>query len=145
MNQFVEGLLDKILDAPVGNIVAVLDEIVEEDVKLEVVEQNSVTPNQFVRRISITVQEVPVIKASVRFDATVLPKAIMVEILKRRQGIGDILRANDIDVTRNVLHLNRSNSENEASREYEIIHNGSVWFTIAEEIRLGNISPNKNR
>ena len=144
MDIFSEDLLNRILDAPVGKVITVLEEILDCNIKLEVIEQNSVAPNQFVRKIAITAQELPVIKANVKFDSTVLPEFIMADLLKKKHGIGDILNANDISATRNVIALNRNPDENKASREYEIIHNGIVWFTILEEIRLGNLGSNNN-
>ena len=144
MNVFSEDLLNKILDAPVGKVITVLEEVLHCDIKLEVVEQNSIVPNQFVRKVSITAQELPVIKAHVKFDSTILPEFIMSELLKKKQGIGDILNAYHIEVTRNIISLNRNSEKNDASREYEIIHNGKVWFTILEEIRLNNLGSNNN-
>lgn len=144
MNMFSEDLLNKILDAPVGKVITVLGEILNCDIKLEVIEQNTVSPNQFVRKVAITAQELPVIKADVKFDSTVLPEFIMTELLKKKQGVGDILNANNINATRNVLSLNRIPDENRASREYKIIHDGKVWFTIFEEIRLDNLGSYNN-
>jgi chorismate-pyruvate lyase len=137
-----EDLLNKILDAPVGQVVTVLGEVLNCSIKLQVIEQNTVSPNQFVRNISITAQEFPVIKANVKFDSTILPELIMTDLLKKRRGIGTILNVNNIKATRKILSLNQN--ENSASREYQIIHNDIVWFTIIEEIRLGNLGSNNN-
>ena len=144
MNVFSEDLLNKILDAPVGHVVTVLRETLDCDIKLKVIEQSTVAPNQFVRKISITALGLPVIKANVKFDSTILPEFIMSELLKKKHGIGYILNENSIDATRNIISLNRNSDENEVSREYEIIHNGIVWFTILEEIRLGNLGSDNN-
>ena len=144
MNVFSEDLLNQILEAPVGKVITVLGEILDCDIKLEVIEQNTVSPNHFVRKVSITVQGIPVIKADVKFDSTILPEFIMTELLKKKQGIGDILNANNINATRNVLSLNHNPDENRASREYEIIQNGVIWFTIFEEIRLDNLGSHNN-
>jgi chorismate-pyruvate lyase len=137
-----EDLLNKILDAPVGQVVTVLGEVLNCNIKLQVIEQNTISPNQFVRNISITAQEFPVIKANVKFDSTILPELIMTDLLKKRRGIGTILNVNNIKATRKILSLNQN--ENSASREYQIIHNDIVWFTIIEEIRLGNLGSNNN-
>jgi len=51
---------------------------------------------------------------------------------------------NGINATRNIIALNRNPDENKVLREYEIIHNGIVWFTITEEIRLDYLGSNKN-
>jgi chorismate-pyruvate lyase len=137
-----EDLLNKILDAPVGQVVTVLGEVLNCNIKLQVIEQNTISPNQFVRNISITAQGFPVIKANVKFDSTVLPKLIMADLLKKKRGVGTILNVNNIKATRKILSLNQD--ENSASREYQIIHNDIVWFTIIEKIRLGNLGSNNN-
>ncbi|MDF2421993.1 MAG: hypothetical protein OPY06_03185 [Nitrosopumilus sp.] len=144
MNVFSEDLLNRILDAPVGKVVSVLRDTHDGNIKLEVIEQNTVLPNQFVRKVSITAGGFPVIKAIVKFDSTILPEVIMAELLKKKQGVGDILNVNNINATRNGISLNRNHDENKVTREYEIIYNGIVWFTIIEEIRLDNLGSNNN-
>ena len=42
MNVFSEDLLNQILEAPVGKVITVLGEILDCDIKLEVIEQNTV-------------------------------------------------------------------------------------------------------
>jgi len=144
MNVFSEDLLNRISDAPVGKVITVLRDTFDCNIKLEVIEQNTISTNQFVRKVSIMAHGVPVIKANVKFDSTVLPEVIMAELLKKKQGVCDILNANNINATRNIISLNCNHDENKVTREYEIIHNGIVWFTIIEEIRLGNLGSNKN-
>jgi chorismate-pyruvate lyase len=136
----IEDLLNKILDAPVGQVVAVLEEFLNGDIKLEVIEQNAVSSDQFVRKVSITAQGFPVINANVKFDSTVLPEFIMTDLLRKKLGIGEILNVNNIKATRKIITINQD--EDTASREYQIIHNGIIWFTIIEEIRLGNLGSN---
>jgi len=133
----IEDLLNKILDAPVGQVVAVLEKFLNGDIKLEVIEQNAVSSDQFVRKVSITAQGFPVINANVKFDSTVLPEFIMTDLLRKKRGIGKILNVNNIKPTRKIITINQD--EDTASREYQIIHNGIIWFTIIEEIRLGNL------
>ena len=132
-----EDLLNKILDAPVGQVVTILEEFLKCNIKLKVIEQNTVSSDQFVRKVSITAQGFPVINANVKFDSTVLPEFIMTDLLRKKQGIGTILNVNNIKATRKIIALNQD--EDSASREYQIIHNGIVWFTIIEEIKLGNL------
>ncbi|MDH3311550.1 MAG: hypothetical protein OEM28_00180 [Nitrosopumilus sp.] len=144
MNMSSEYLLQGILDAPVGQVVTVLGEVLNCKIHLQVVEQNTVAPNHFVRKVAITAQGLPVIKADVKFDSRILPEFIMADLLKKKRGIGTILNVNGINATRNVISLNRNPDENKVTREYEIIHNGIVWFTITEEIRLGNLDSYKN-
>jgi chorismate-pyruvate lyase len=136
----IEDLLNKILDAPVGQVVDVLEEFLNCDIKLEVIEQNAVSSSQFVRKVSIIAQGFPVINANVKFDSTVLPEFIMTDLLRKKLGIGAILNVNNIKATRKIITLNQD--ENSASREYQIIHNGIIWFTIIEKIRLVNLGSN---
>ena len=139
----IGNLLNKILDAPVGQVVTILGEALNCNIKLQVVEQNKNSSGQFVRNISISAQEFPVIKANAKFDSAVLPEVIVTDLLKKKRGIGTILNMNNIKATRKMLSLNQN--ENSALREYEIIHNQIVWFTIIEEIKLGNLGSNNNR
>ncbi len=139
-----ENLLEKILAAPVGKVVDVLSEILNSDIKLLTIEQNTVSPHKFERKVTISSDELPVIKAQVKFDSTVLPKVILDELLKKKQGIGSILTENNIKATRKVISLNQNPDEKKATREYEIIIDGTVWFTILEEIRLENLGTSNN-
>ena len=139
----IKNLLNKILDAPVGQVVIILGEALNCNIKLQVIEQNKNSSGQFVRNISIRAQGFPVIKANVKFDSTVLPEIIITDLLKKKQGIGTILNTNNIKATRKMLSLNQD--ENSALREYQIIHNDVVWFTIIEQIKLGSLSSNNNR
>ena len=132
-----EDLLNKILDAPVGQVVTILEEFLKCNIKLKVIEQNIVSSDQFMRKVSITAQGFPVINANVKFDSTILPEFIMTDILRKKRGIGTILNVNNIKAARKIIALNQD--EDSASREYQIIHNGIVWFTIIEEIKLGNL------
>ena len=138
----IEDLLNKILDAPVGQVVTVLAEVLNCNIKLQVIEQNKNSSGQFVRNISISAQEFPVIKANAKFDSTVLPEVIIKDLLKKKRGIGTILNMNNIKATRKMLSLTQD--ENSASREYQIIHNEVVWFTIIEEIKLGSLGSYNN-
>ena len=138
----IEDLLNKILDAPVGQVVTVLGEVLNCNIKLQVIEQNKNSSGQFVRNISISAQEFPVIKANAKFDSAVLPEVIITELLKKKHGIGTILNMNNIKATRKMLSLTQD--ENSASREYQIIHNEVVWFTIIEEIKLGSLGSYNN-
>lgn len=139
-----ENLLEKILDAPVGKVVAVLEEILNSDIKLQIIEQNTVSPHKFERKVTISSDELPVIKAHVKFDSTVLPEFILDELLKKKQGIGSILTQNNIDATRKEISMNHNPDGKKATRDYEIIVDGTVWFTILEEVRLENLGGSKN-
>ena len=139
-----DNLLSKILESPVGKVVEVLGEILNCNINLQIIEQNTVSPHKFIRKISISANEIPVIKAHVKFDSTILPKFILDELLKKEQGIGTILTQNNISTSRNVISVNHNIVENKASREYELLKDGTVWFTILEEIRLDGLGANNN-
>jgi chorismate-pyruvate lyase len=139
-----EYLVNKILMAPVGQVVDVLSEILNCNIHLKIIEQNTVSPHKFVRKVTISANELPVIKALAKFDSTILPKIILDELLKKKQGIGAILTQNNIHATRNVISVKHNLDESKVSREYEILKDGIVWFTILEEIRLGTLGSNKN-
>ena len=138
----IGDLLNKILVAPVGQVITVLGEVLNCNIKLQVIEQNKNSSGQFVRNISIIAQEFPVIKANVKFDSAVLPELIVTDLLKKKRGIGTILNMNNIKATRKMLSLNQN--ENSALRKYQIIHNEVVWFTIIEEIKLGSLGSYNN-
>ena len=139
-----EDLLNRILNAPVGQVVVVLGEILNCNIHLEVIEQNAITPHQFMRKIAIIANELPVIKAYVEFDSTVLPESIVSDLLNKKRGVGTILNIHNIKTTRNVISVHRDTDEGLVLRKYEIIHDGVVWFTILEEIRLDNLGSNNN-
>jgi chorismate-pyruvate lyase len=134
-----EDLVKKILDAPVGQVGVVLGESLNCLVDLKVIEQNAVASHQFVRKITIDANGLPVIKALVKFDSSVLPEVILDELLKKKRGVGTILNINKIKATRNIISLNHSSDGNIISREYEIIIKGIVWFKILEEIHVNNL------
>ncbi|HUT06167.1 MAG TPA: hypothetical protein VMW74_05715 [Nitrosopumilaceae archaeon] len=139
-----ENLLNKVLAAPVGQVVDVLSEILNSDIKLQIIEQKIVSPHKFERKVIISSNKFPVIKALAKFDSTILPKFIFDELLKKNQGIGAILTQNNIVVSRNILSVNHDLDENKVTREYEIVNNGFLWFTILEEIKLDNLSASDN-
>jgi chorismate-pyruvate lyase len=140
-----EYLVNRILRAPVGQVVDVLSEILNYDINLKIIEQNALSSHKFVRKVIISANELPVIKAHVKFDSTILPKFILDELLKKKQGIGTILTQNNIRASRNIISVNHNLDGSKVSREYEILNDGIVWFTILEEIRLGNLRANNNR
>ena len=98
-----KNLLNKILDAPVGQVITILEDTLNCHIQLEVIEQNSTSLNQFVRKVAITANTLPVIKAVIKFDSAVLPKSIMSGLLEKKHGIGTILNSNNIQATRNII------------------------------------------
>lgn len=139
-----EYLVNKILKAPVGKVVDVLGQVLEYKIKINIIEQNTVSAHKFVRKVTISANEFPVIKALVKFDSSVLPEIIVNQLLQKKDGIGDILTQNNIHATRNVISVNHNLDESKVSREYEILVDGKVWFTILEDIRLESFGTNNN-
>lgn len=137
-----EDLLREILAAPVGKVVDVIGEMLKCKMNLNIVEQNTVSPHKFVRKVTISANEMPVIKAHVKFDSGVLPENIVDELLTKKLGIGDILNHNNIDAIREVIFVEQDPEAGKATREYTVSVNGVVWFTILEDIKLGALGAN---
>jgi len=139
----VDPLLKRLLDAPVGQVESTLQEILNSQVFLDIIEQNAFSGTKFVRKITITANDLPLIRAIVRFDSKVIPSNILSELLRKKDGVGTILKRNNINAERKVISLTFSDNE-KATRNYQIIHDSSIWFEISEEIRLDYISACKN-
>ena len=136
--------LKSLLDAPVGQIANTLEKILKCHVNLDIIEQNSTSGTEFVRKITITAKELPVIRAVVKFDSQVLPDYILSQLLKKKDGIGTILTKNSIKAHRKVTSLSFDQNGEKVMRNYQIVYNSSVWFQISEEIRLDYIITSKN-
>lgn len=140
-----KDMLKKILDAPVCQVAKILGEILQSKIELKVIDQTTTLNNQNERNVEIIANGLPIIKAFVKFDSSILPKVILREILMKKYGIGTILNKNNIIVTRNIISLKNDLENKIVSRKYEINHNGTTWFTIVEKIILDNFYSNKNR
>ena len=136
--------VNSLLDVPVGQIEAFLKQKLQSDVQLEVVEQNRTSGTNFVRKVVITANNLPKIRATVSFDSSKLSEQILSELLRKNKGIGSILTQNNIAAQRNVVSL-ETDSDGTVKRNYEIITNDSVLFYVSEEILLANLLANKNR
>jgi len=141
----LDPLLKSILDASVGQVESTLSKVLECNVYLDIIEQNQLSGTNFVRKITITVKDLPVIRAIAKFDSKILPEQIMTELLRRKEGIGTILTRNKIKAVREVVSLDFKQNGKEVIRKYRIVSNKSVWFEILEEIRLDYITACKNR
>jgi chorismate-pyruvate lyase len=139
-----DSFVNSLLDVPVGQIEAFLKQKLQSDVQLEVVEQNRTSGTNFVRKVVITANNLPVIRATVSFDSSKLSEQILSELLRKNKGIGSILTQNNIAAQRNVVSL-ETDSDGTVKRNYEIITNDSVLFYVSEEILLANLLANKNR
>ncbi len=139
-----DPIVQSLLDAPVGQVKDTLEEILKCPVYLDIIEQNSTSGTKFSRKITITANELPIIRAVVTFDSNVLPAPILSQLLRKKDGIGTILTKNKIKADRKVTSLSQDNNGKTVKRSYEIINNGSSWFEISEEIRLDYLSSCKN-
>jgi len=140
----LDPLLKSILDAPVGQVESTISKVLECNVYLDIIEQNQLSGTNFVRKITITVKDLPVIRAVAKFDSKILPEQVMTELLRRKEGIGTILTRNKIKADREVVSLDFKQNGKEVIRKYRIVSNKSVWFEILEEIRLDYITACKN-
>ena len=144
MTVALDPLLKSILDASVGQVESTLSKVLECNVYLDIIEQNQLSGTNFVRKITITVKDLPVIRAIAKFDSKILPEQIMTELLRRKEGIGTILTKNKIKAEREIVSLDFKQNGKEVIRKYRIVSNKSVWFEILEEIRLDYITACKN-
>lgn len=69
----------------------VLEKILNYIIDLKVIEQNAITTHQFVRKVTINANGLPIFKSRVKFDFTVSPESIMDELLKKKLGVGTIV------------------------------------------------------
>lgn len=139
-----DPIVQSLLDAPVGQVKNTLEEILNCPVYLDIIEQNATTGTKFSRKITITANDLPIIRAVVAFDSNVLPPPILSQLLRKKDGIGTILTRNKIKADRKVTSLSQDNNGKTIKRNYEIINHGSSWFEISEEIRLDYLSSCKN-
>lgn len=140
----LDPILKRILDAPVGLVQNTLSEVLGYNVNLNIIEQNQLSGTNFVRKVTITAQDLPIIRATVIFDSKTIPEKIISELLRKKEGIGTILTKNNIIADREIASLDFKNDGNKVVRKYRIINNSSVWFEISEEIRLDYLKTCKN-
>jgi chorismate-pyruvate lyase len=140
----LDPLLKKILDAPVGEVEKTLRDVLEGDIRLDIIEQNQISGSNFLRKITITANEIPVICAIVNFDSKILPANVISEILQKKDGIGTILSRNNIKADRKIISTKYDDKLGKITRKYQIIKDNTVWFEIVEEIRLSYIISCKN-
>jgi len=144
MAVILDPLFQSILDAPVGQVESTLKEALECDVHLDIIEQNQISGTNFVRKVTITANELPVICAIVNFDSKILPANIISEVLQKKDGIGTILTRNNIKTKRKIISIDYDDKREKVTRKYQIITDNTVWFEIIEEIRLDYIASCKN-
>jgi len=140
MTLTLDLLAKTLLDAPIGYVEQTLAEILKKPVHVDVVEQNSTTGTEYVRKVVISAGQFPIVSAVVKFDSKIIPKPVMSDLLQKKEGIGNILRKNNISALRNAVSINFDPDGKKITRSYEILHSDSVWFQIYEELRLDLLS-----
>ena len=133
-----DSLVKEILDAPLGYVVTVLRNRLNCKIKLDLIEQNTSKPgSEFERKITITANNLPLIKAVIKFDKKTLPKHIISQLLQKRNLVGTILSLNDIPNKKYTISL--VEEEKKINRVYQIKYDQITLFEISEEIRLDYI------
>ena len=132
--------LKKILEAPLGQVVTVLGENLNCKICLDLIEQNTPKPGtKFERKIVVCADELPLIRAVIKFDRAELPNSIVNELLKKHSLVGTILNRYDIVNDKKVISSNLNINEKKLHRVYEIQSYGKVLFEITEEIKLDHL------
>ena len=133
-------LAKTLLDAPIGFVEKTISEILKKPVNLNVVEQNSLFGTKYLRKIVISADKLPIVRAYVRFDSKIIPEYVMYDLLQKKEGIGTILIKYNIPVQRRAVLIYFDKDGKKVTREYEIAYDDTVWFQISEEIRLDFLS-----
>ncbi len=134
-----DSLIKEILDAPLGHVVTVLRNHLNCKVKLDLIEQHTSNPElEFERKITITANHLPIIKAVIKFDKKTLPKHIVNQLLQKRKLVGTILNLNKIPNRKDIIFLNVEDKK--ITRIYQIKYDHNVLFEVSEEIRLDYIA-----
>ncbi|HSB57768.1 MAG TPA: hypothetical protein VLD38_08180 [Nitrosopumilaceae archaeon] len=141
----LDFLAKTLLDAPVGRVEQTIQEIIKQPVRLDVLEQELISGTTYKRKIAISFGQIPIVHATVRFDSKRIPKLIMTELMQKKEGIGNILRKNNIAVQRKNLGMYVEPNGKKIIREYEIWYDNLIWFDIIEEIRLDFLNSCQNR
>jgi len=131
-------LLEKILNASLGDAVTVLAEHLNCRINLDLIEQNTPKPGtEFERKITVSAAGLPLIRAVIKFDTKTLPSSIVKDLLQKKEKIGTILKRNGIPSEKNIVFLKKD--QKRLFRIYEIKNNTEVWFKISEEIKLDHL------
>lgn len=133
-----DSLAKEILDAPLGHVITVLRNYLNCKINLDLIEQNTSKPgSKFERKVTITANNLPLIKAVIKFDRKTLPKHIVFQLLQKRNLIGTILSLNDIPNKKDIISLVKEKKK--INRVYQIKYDQITLFEISEEIRLDYI------
>lgn len=131
-------MIKEMLDAPLGHIVTALGNHLNCKIKLELIEQNTSKPGtEFERKIIVTANNLPLIKAIIKFDRKILPEQITNQLLQKRRSVGTILSLNNIPNDKKITFFNVAKEK--ISREYQIKNDKDIFFDVSEEIRTDYI------
>ncbi|QLH11097.1 hypothetical protein [Nitrosarchaeum sp. AC2] len=132
--------LKKILDAPLGQVVTVLGENLNCKICIDLIEQNTPKPGtKFERKIVVSADGLPIIRAIIKFDRNQLPDLVVNELLQKRSLVGTILNRYSILNDKKVISANFDKSGKIFYRVYEIQSHGKILFEIEEEIKLDHL------
>jgi len=132
--------LKKILDAPLGQVVTVLGENLNCKICINLIEQNTPKPGtKFERKIVVSADELPIIRAIIKFDRNQLPRLVVNELLQKRSLVGTILNRYSILNDKKVISANFDKNRKKFYRIYEIQSHGRILFEINEEIKLDHL------
>ncbi len=133
-----------LLDAPIGHVEQTISDIIQKPVNLEVVEQSLVSDTEYIRKVIIGKSQFPILHAVVKFDSSNIPKAVMEDLLQKKDGLGKILQKNKITAQRKHAKVYLERDKKTLNREYEIFCNGSCWFQVSEKIKLDLLQASKD-
>jgi len=132
-------MIKEMLDVPLGHIVTVLNNHLNCKIKLELITQNTPKPGtEFERKIIVTANNLPVIKATVKFDRKILPEHITSQLLQKKRLVGIILNLNNIPNDKKITFFDVEKEK--ISRMYEIKNDKDIFFEVFEEIRTDYIN-----
>lgn len=130
-----DSLLKEILNTPLGNVVTMLERHLNYKIKIDLIEQNISKPGaRFTRKISIYANNLPLIKATIKFDKNILPKQMMSQLLQKTSLVGDILKQNNIPNEKKIISMEIKNDK--IIRIYQIKFEKKILFEVSEVIRL---------
>jgi hypothetical protein len=99
-------LLEKILDASLGEVATVLGEQLHCKIYLYLIEQNTPKPGtKFDRKITVSAEGLPLIRAVIKFDRKTLPQFIVKDLLQKQRKIGTILERFEIPNEKIIIFL----------------------------------------
>lgn len=111
-------------------------DILKRNVSFNVIEQTPIDKTEYLRKIIISADQFPIVSATVRFDSKTIPQYILVELLRKKEGIGTILQKHQVITHRRSIVITVSTDGKKITRDYEIVQDSLVWFQVSEEIRL---------